>query len=273
MAGISILRMQETSLIDVSGFLRNEGWIFSGVQDNQVDPFFDFKPDYDVVVWARRSSSIRENLWLYTKTGKSNIVVFQPSASCFTRLFQEFNSEDEGVSAIKANGLTTTFRHGTVNVEFREFRDQNGRLEYAVLVFDRSFLNEGKRVQSNVGVNEFRPVIIQKEEEKIEDMIFTVVESQPSFPGGEEARIRYLTDNLWYPQMARESGIQGTVFLTFVVERDGSITDIRVLRGIGGGCDEEAIRLARIMPRWNPGLQRGQPVRVQFNMPVRFVLN
>lgn len=121
-------------------------------------------------------------------------------------------------------------------------------------------------------IQEFAPIIVVEEEIE-EDVIFTVVEDQPSYPGGEEARIRYLTENLRYPQMAREAGIQGTVFVTFVVERDGSVTDVRVLRGIGGGCDEEAVRVVRNMPRWQPGRQRGQPVRVQFNMPIRFVLN
>lgn len=121
-------------------------------------------------------------------------------------------------------------------------------------------------------VQEFAPIVVEEEEIE-EDVIFTVVEDQPSFPGGEEARIRYLQENLRYPQMAREAGIQGTVFVTFVVERDGSVTDVRVLRGIGGGCDEEAVRVVRNMPRWEPGRQRGQPVRVQFNMPIRFVLN
>jgi len=123
-------------------------------------------------------------------------------------------------------------------------------------------------------VKEFTPVVVVQEEEEIsEEVIFTVVEDQPSYPGGEEARIRYLQENLRYPQMAREAGIQGTVFVTFVVERDGSVTDVRILRGIGGGCDEEAVRVVQNMPRWNPGRQRGQPVRVQFNMPIRFVLN
>ncbi len=72
--------------------------------------------------------------------------------------------------------------------------------------------------------------------------------------------------------MARESGIQGTVYATFVVEPDGRITNVGILRGIGGGCDEEAIRVIRNMPRWKPGKQRSKAVRVQFNMPIRFVL-
>jgi protein TonB len=72
--------------------------------------------------------------------------------------------------------------------------------------------------------------------------------------------------------MARESGIQGKVFVTFVVEKDGSITDVKVLRGIGGGCDEEAVRVIKGMPKWSVGKQRGKPVRVQFNMPIVFKL-
>jgi protein TonB len=72
--------------------------------------------------------------------------------------------------------------------------------------------------------------------------------------------------------MAKESGIQGRVFVTFVVEKNGSVTDVRVLRGIGGGCDEEAIRVVQNMPKWSAGKQRGKPVRVQFNLPIKFTL-
>ncbi len=122
-------------------------------------------------------------------------------------------------------------------------------------------------------VQEFTPIQFEEEEEVDEDVIFTVVEDQPQFPGGEEARQKFLEDNLRYPQMAREAGIQGTVFVTFVVETDGSVTDVQILRGIGGGCDQEAVRVVQMMPRWEPGRQRGQPVRVQFNMPIRFRLN
>jgi periplasmic protein TonB len=84
--------------------------------------------------------------------------------------------------------------------------------------------------------------------------------------------MKFLQDNIKYPQMARESGIQGTVYVTFVVERNGSVTDVKILRGIGGGCDEEAVRVVQNMPKWEPGKQRGKPVRVQFNMPIKFTL-
>jgi protein TonB len=99
--------------------------------------------------------------------------------------------------------------------------------------------------------------------------IFTVVEEQPYLNGLYE----YLSQNIKYPEEAKELGIQGKVFVTFVVEKDGSITNVKVLRGIGGGCDEEAIRVVQNMPKWSPGKQRGQAVRVQFNLPVKFTLN
>jgi periplasmic protein TonB len=104
------------------------------------------------------------------------------------------------------------------------------------------------------------------------DVIFTAVEEQPGFPGGDEARMKFLQDNLVYPKKAKRDRIQGRVFVTYVVEKDGSISNIKVLRGIGGGCDEEAVRVIRLMPKWIPGKHEGQPVRVQFNVPIKFTL-
>lgn len=120
-------------------------------------------------------------------------------------------------------------------------------------------------------VDEYIPPA-EEEEEVVEAEIFTVVEDDPMFPGGEEARLKFLADNVKYPQMARESGIQGRVFVTFVVEPSGKITNVKVLRDIGGGCGDEAVRVVKAMPKWKPGKQRGKPVRVQFNMPINFVL-
>jgi protein TonB len=123
-------------------------------------------------------------------------------------------------------------------------------------------------------IQDYAPIenMARKEEEIVEMEIFTVVESMPSFPGGDAARMKFLQENIKYPQMARESGIQGTVYVTFVVEPSGNVSDVRVLRGIGGGCDEEAVRVIQSMPKWEAGKQRGKSVRVQFNMPIKFTL-
>jgi periplasmic protein TonB len=116
------------------------------------------------------------------------------------------------------------------------------------------------------------PPVAKEEEEIKEDQVFVVVESMPSFPGGNAELLKYLNSNLKYPALAKEMGISGRVFVSFVVEKDGSVTDIQILRGIGGGCDEEAIRVVKSMPKWIPGKQRNIPVRVRFNLPVKFTL-
>jgi TonB family protein len=128
-------------------------------------------------------------------------------------------------------------------------------------------VKQGERPSENIISENKRSNSSQEPKE-----IFTVVEEQPGFPGGDEARIKFLQSNLKYPEEAKELGIQGKVYITFVVETDGSLNDIKVLRGIGGGCDEEAIRLVKNMPKWIPGKQRGVPVRVQFNLPINFRL-
>jgi protein TonB len=101
---------------------------------------------------------------------------------------------------------------------------------------------------------------------------FTIVEEMPSFPGGQEALMKYIAKEMKYPEEAVENQIQGAVFVTFVVEVDGRISDLKVLRGIRYGCDEEALRVVKGMPKWTPGKQRGKEVRVQYNLPIRFKL-
>lgn len=105
-----------------------------------------------------------------------------------------------------------------------------------------------------------------------EPQIFTIVEEMPGFPGGEAELFKFLGGNIKYPAMAKDAGISGIVYVTFVVMETGKISDVKVLRGIGGGCDEEAVRVVKSMPDWKAGKQRGKPVRVQFNLPIRFTL-
>ncbi len=112
---------------------------------------------------------------------------------------------------------------------------------------------------------------VYSEEEETE-VVFMVVESMPGFPGGEAALFKYLSDNIKYPVIAQESGIQGRVICQFVVNRDGSIVDIEVVRGVDRSLDAEAVRVIANMPKWSPGKQRGKPVRVKYTLPVNFRL-
>ena len=115
------------------------------------------------------------------------------------------------------------------------------------------------------------PVAAPKPE--VENKVFEVVEQQASFPGGDAALFRYLNDNLKYPAVAQENGVQGRVTVSFVVERDGSITDLKVERGVDPSLDREAMRVVRGMPHWIPGKQNGNTVRSRFRLPVTFKLS
>ncbi len=103
-----------------------------------------------------------------------------------------------------------------------------------------------------------------------EEEVFVVVEERPMFPGGDSAMYMYLCMNLNYPDIARENKIEGMVYVSFVVEKDGSVSNVRVLRDIGGGCGEAAVEVVKNMPRWEPGRQAGKAVRTQFNLPLKF---
>ena len=111
------------------------------------------------------------------------------------------------------------------------------------------------------------PVEVMEGEEE-----YVVVDEEPEFPGGKDALERFIRDNLRYPQMALDNRVQGKVYVTFVVEEDGSISNPKLLRDIGVLCGEEAIRMVKSMPKWKPGMKDGKPVRVQYNLPVRFEL-
>lgn len=102
--------------------------------------------------------------------------------------------------------------------------------------------------------------------------IFTIAEVMPSFPGGQDKMMAFISKNVLYPELAREMGIEGTVYLRFVVEADGRITSIKVMRGVHKLLDDEAMRVIKAMPQWEPGTQRGKAVRTQMTIPVKFRL-
>lgn len=121
-----------------------------------------------------------------------------------------------------------------------------------------------------VEIKEVAPVVV--EEEVVEEEIFQVVEEMPSFPGGMGELMKYLGNNIKYPPVAQENGIQGRVIIQFVVEKDGSVANPQVVKGVDPSLDKEALRVVKSMPKWNPGKQRGKAVRVKYTVPVTFRL-
>ncbi|NQZ76704.1 MAG: energy transducer TonB [Ekhidna sp.] len=139
---------------------------------------------------------------------------------------------------------------------------------------DEEEIEEEIEVELDVEVTEETVVeeIVFEEapEEENVDEVFTIVEESATFPGGIQAFYTYLGKELNYPRQAQRMGIEGRVFVQFVVERDGSLTDIQVVKGIGAGCDEEAVRVLKQSPKWKPGKQRGKPVRQKMIQNILF---
>lgn len=123
-------------------------------------------------------------------------------------------------------------------------------------------------VRNDIAVNTPPPA----PKEEVTNKVFDVVEVMPSFPGGQGALMSYLNSHTKYPVVAQENGVQGRVTVSFVVERDGSITDVHVVRSVDPSLDREAARVVSTMPNWQPGKQNGSAVRVKFNVPVQFKL-
>lgn len=120
-------------------------------------------------------------------------------------------------------------------------------------------------------VTECYEVVMPKKDDTLTP--YSVVEQMPEFPGGEDSLRIFIRRTIKYPDLARESSVEGTVYINFIIEKDGSVSNPKILRGIGSGCDEEAIRVIKLMPKWIPGKQYGKTVRVQYNLPIKFKLD
>ena len=116
------------------------------------------------------------------------------------------------------------------------------------------------------------PVIQQEAEEEEEAQVFFIVENMPEFPGGELALRKFIANAINYPVIAQENGIQGKVYVNFVVDKDGSVIQAKIARGVDSSLDKEALRVVNSLPKWKPGMQRGKPVKVSYTVPISFVL-
>ena len=153
-----------------------------------------------------------------------------------------------------------------------------------MLLFAGNSLNTKAQAQNNTGTSGTptapapphpspqHQAVAQEPQGNENDIVYKKVEKQPEYPGGTDALMKFLMQNLKYPELAMEKKTMGTVFVYFVVKADGTIDNVKIKRGIGNGCDEEAMRVVRLMPKWVPGEEKGKKVNVEFYLPVRFKL-
>jgi len=211
--------------------------------------------------------SLKEN---HEFIADNNVIVAYPDILAYTKLLIE-NS-----SIVKTNILTHNFSYSLLKRRLFMIKKTKSPLRFSVkLVVALMALNLVFFACSGPVQKEDIDASVQNDEQSlpVDKTIFTVVEEMPEFPGGRDELIKYLSTSVKYPEEAKEKGIQGRVFLNFIVEKDGSIDSVKLLRGIGSGCDEEAIRVISSMPNWSPGMQRDKAVRVSYNIPIKFTLD
>jgi protein TonB len=177
------------------------------------------------------------------------------------------------VPIFEATIIPASFREKEKPVEKKE----DVKKEVAKAILDQFKYNETDPSKKDIEFPELdgEPVaedISRLKEEVFEEKILLGADIMPEFPGGDSARVVFLQNQVVYPPMAKDAGISGKVHVGFTVRKDGSITDIKVMKRVGGGLDEEAIRAVKAMPKWNPGFHQGRPVNVSFVMPVSFSL-
>jgi protein TonB len=155
--------------------------------------------------------------------------------------------------------------------------DEQVKEEYIPTVEELKNIDPGAKTQQGVegGVDysllDVQPKVVEEEKEDKSE-VFTFVEEMPSFPGGQDELLSFLQQNIKYPEIAKRAGVEGKIFVSFVVTKSGKITNVKVVKGIGAGCDEEAVRVVKLMPSWKPGKQNGAPVNVSVSIPIVFKL-
>lgn len=162
--------------------------------------------------------------------------------------------------------LSKVTKVSQIEIEYKKWSNLDGPI-YIVPISEVLRIN-----YENGEYDEFVGEQMEANNESLDGDVFLSVEENPEFPGGPAKLLEYIQKNLEYPEAARENEIQGRVFVGFIVEEDGSVSNVKILRGIGYGCDEEAIRLADSLPKFKPGKQRGKPIRVQYTLPIVFKL-
>ncbi|NJK82733.1 MAG: energy transducer TonB [Saprospiraceae bacterium] len=191
-----------------------------------------------------------------------------PQARAVKKFLPPVVKKDEEV--IEEELLPTQQELKKVNIGSRNIEGDTTGIEYDMsdvdIIFDEVINNSGTESKDTDRTNNQVQTKVQKDE------VYTFVQKKPEFLGGESAMLAFIYANITYPKIARENDIMGMVVIRFVVEKDGLITNLEALKDIGGGCADEAIRVIKTMPKWNPGEQNGNPVRASFILPVKFEL-
>jgi protein TonB len=209
--------------------------------------------------------------YIKEKTAKKEDLSYNATQTFDINTFKK--TEDEAKDKViekqeTAVKTTVEFVAPVMKEVYQAPKDENAELGKTTQKADPNAINLDELSLPTDATGNSGPVVEKEEKQEV----FRYVEEMPTFPGGMDQVPSFFAANIKYPEIARRAGVEGRVFVQFVVSKDGSITQVQVAKGIGAGCDEEAIRVVKMMPKWTPGKQNGRPVLVQVVVPIQFKL-
>ncbi len=266
-----LYQMQRSSFEDIQTFLKTEGWKLRFQSTSEITSGFGFKK-------AVFTKSDVEKIAVYTSKSYGSIIQLELSNSCFKTIsVSEFGQADRKL-LVENDKSIKEYRNANQIIQLQEY-DEGSATNSQILIFNEELKSKVYGIDqlfsassANEPLNSGTSNSSSKTNLPNKDGIYEAVEVAPMPQGGMAGWNNYLAANLTYPTSARRMGIEGTVVVGFIVDTDGSISNIEILRGIGGGCDEEVIRIVKGAPRWTPGLQNGKAVRTFMRLPLSFKL-
>lgn len=278
-----LIKMQGTTLGEMTSFMQMEGWRFAGVSELAQADHFGKNVSNSAVQWVQGYDN--ERVYFYDNEDAGNFIVMMLSDYCYATLFSEFSADLNGITSVHDNSLLTTFTQGGIRIEFAESANSGNQIVriYNPVQLDKYKLVHATATNPNKEGNSYyrndddfeapaEVVTVIKEEKP--DQVFESAEEFPIYPGGEAQMQRDIRDNVQYPEMEKENNIQGKVFVQLVVEKDGSVSDVKVLKGVPGGpnLNTAAEKAIKKLKKFTPAKMNGRPVRLKMVIPVNFTL-
>ena len=262
-----LYRMQTSSLEEIQTYLKAEGWALaesSSVAEGASG--FGFKKS----VFTKNGN---ERVDVYTSSTYGNLIHLKVGDTCFQTISGTEFGQLSRKLMIDQNKVISEYRAANQIIQLVEHAGSEVT-NPEILIFNEALQSQVKVLsQSNPGASPKASTSSSNSSGTAgKEAVYDEVETLPIPSGGMEGWSSYLSANLGYPTTARRKGIEGTVIVAFIVNTDGTVSDFELLKGIGGGCDEEAIRIVKNSPKWTPGMQDGKAVRTLMRLPINFTL-
>jgi TonB family protein len=251
---------ETASINEIRLTLEKENWIRIEENSSSNYSFIDKKLNFNVVMFE---SELRSKIYICMAKDVPNLIIFRTNKSCFNSMLEEAKKSGYPARFTRDSCTITDLAREGQMIEFRESQF-SGKSEYYIIDYRPTivkynqiylgFKSNNSTSTSNKNANKNSPS----------------TEIMPSFPGGDKKMIAFILENLEYPALAIKKGITGRVVVEFIIDKEDNIVDPKVINHVGGGCDEEALRIVSLMPKWTPGFRDGEAVKTRYFMPIEF---